>query len=96
MLPAGKSASAPEFQRSVAATAFALVNCGALQKEIARGGGEGLHALAALLGGPDAGRVEAAAVQAAPVLVTAERAPEFVARLDAVLAARPELTAYRF
>lgn len=98
MLEDGKSAASPEFRRSVAVTSFALASCRALQKDLARGGGEHLRTFAALVAGdaPAARRVADAALADAPALVTAPDAPAFVARLDRALAVRPDVAAYRW
>lgn len=98
MLPAGRSAGAPGFRRSLERRMFALMSFRALQKDLAQGGGESLAAFASMLGGGDAAaarRFTRAAVAAAPALVSAGTAPEFVERVDGLLAADPALRALR-
>lgn len=93
MLHAGQRADRPAFRRDVAVTSFALVTWRALQADLARGGGEHLEALGALVGGGDpveSGRVGGTLITEAPTLLAANDAPAFVARLRAVL---PELEA---
>lgn len=98
MLPAGKSAASPEFRRSVDLRRFALTNFRALQKDVARGGGERLAAFTSMVAGGDAAAarlVERAALDGAPALVSAASAPAFVERLDGLLAGSPALAAWR-
>jgi len=94
MLAAGDRADGPGFRRSVEVAGFALANHRALQKDLARGGGEHLTGLGALLAGGAgelAGRVEAALLAEAGPLLAAPDAPAFLARLDGLVRARPDL-----
>lgn len=97
MLPLGKSATSLEFRRSVELRRFALMNFRALQKDIARGGGESLAAFASMVAGGDGATawLVTRATLGAPDLVSAESAPVFVDRFDAVLAGSAELAAHR-
>ncbi|HEX9243418.1 MAG TPA: hypothetical protein VF875_13330 [Anaeromyxobacter sp.] len=98
MLPEGKSAASPEFERSLRAWGVALATWRAVQKDLARGGGEHLTALARELSDGDPGaaaRIEAAALRDREALVDAWSAHRFVARLDEALAASPDAVAYR-
>ncbi len=90
MLPSGASATAPAFRREVERTRFALHEHWALQRDLARGGGERLDAFVALLGeGDPAGeaRARGALLAAARDLVAAPDAPAFAAGIDATLGA---------
>jgi hypothetical protein len=98
MLPAGRSASSAEFQRDVRAWGLALATWRSVQKDLARGGGEHLSALAGVLAAGD--RAGAASVTRASVagrwpLLAAATPHEFVARLDGVLAADAAAAPYR-
>ena len=98
MLPAGQSADAPEFQRALRTWGFALANFRRVQKDLARGGGEHLAALSRALADGDAcaaARVEAAALRGRGTLVAAATPHAFVASLDRVLAASPDVCRYR-
>lgn len=98
MLPAGRSAGAPDFQRSVRATGYALVNHRAIQKDLARRGGEHLAAFAAALAGGEAeaaARIREASLRSAPLLLAATTPHDFLARVDGLLAGRPELRPFR-
>ncbi len=94
MLPAGTTPESQSFQRSVRGTAFALANYRDVQREVVRGGGEHLHALATIVGDADDATtrlVESASVRHARELVQGRTAEDFLSRFDAVLAATPEL-----
>lgn len=97
MLPLGKSATSLEFRRSVELRRFALMNFRALQKDIARGGGESLAAFASMVAAGDGATawLVTRATLGAPGLVSAESAPVFVDRFDGVLAGSAELAAHR-
>jgi hypothetical protein len=98
MLPAGKSATSPEFRRSVELHRFALMNFRAIQKDIAQGGGNHLVVFASMLAGDDdaaAWLVTRATQDGAPALLGAATAPAFVERFDGLLAGSPALSAYR-
>jgi len=81
--------------RSTDAVRFALVNFRALQKDIARGGGETLAALAEVAGGRNAALVTDVSLQNARALLDAPGAPSFVQRFNALLAARAELRGHQ-
>ena len=98
MIPENATASAPEFQRALRAWGVALATWRAVQRDLSRGGGEHLSALARELGDGDpaaAARIEEAALGRREDLVAARSAHAFVARLDEALAASPELVAHR-
>jgi hypothetical protein len=98
MLPAGERASSEEFQRGARAWGLALASWRNVQKDLARGGGEHLDALASALGGGDEGAarsVTRASLSGRWALLTAAGPHELVARLDAVLAADATTARYR-
>ncbi len=98
MLKVGQAATAAEFRRVTAVYRYALVNYREIQKDLARGGGERLASLAAVVSAGDAASAAAvrdASLRSAPLLVGAATAEEFVERMGAVLAGSPDLAAYR-
>ncbi len=91
MLKEGQAAGSPEFRRAAAIYGFALANYRNVQKDLARGGGEHLGTLAALLGGGEAVATEVArqeTIRNAPLLLAARSAHDFVACLARVLAGK--------
>lgn len=96
MLKEGGSTLSPEFQRSLALHRYALLNYRSVQKDVARGGGESLSALAALCGRDDdaVGLVSEEALRNPPLLLDATGPHDFIARLDRMLAASPALRAH--
>ncbi|MFO0581961.1 MAG: hypothetical protein U0229_06800 [Anaeromyxobacter sp.] len=97
MVPAGQ-AGAPEERRKLDAWRFAVMNHRALQRDLARGGGEALDALAAVMAGDDAGArdgIRSKALAATPDLLRTEKPDAFVARLDAALEGDSALSRFR-
>jgi len=93
MVPAGAAGSLEE-RRRMDAWRFAVMNHHALQKDLARGGGENLEAFAGVVAGGDAAvarAVAAVALRAAPELLRAGTPHALVARFDAALEAEPAL-----
>jgi len=91
MLPGSASAAGPAFRRELERARFALHEFRALQRDLARGGGERLTAFAALVAEGDPAveaRVSGALLAEAPALVAAPDAPAFAAGVDAALAGR--------
>jgi hypothetical protein len=98
MLQQGQAATSPEFRRATGVYRFALVNHRAIQKDLARGGGESLRAYASAVSGGDGRLAEAfygEALRNAPLLAGAVTGQELVERTDRVLAASAELRAPR-
>jgi hypothetical protein len=97
MLPEGAKTDAG-FERALRAWGVALATWRSVQKDLARGGGEHLAALAHELGDGDpaaAARIEEAALRGREALVSAPSAHAFVARLDDALSASPDVVAHR-
>jgi hypothetical protein len=97
MLPMGAKHDAG-FERALRAWEVALATWRSVQKDLARGGGEHLAALAHELGDGDpaaSARIEEAALRGREALVSARSAHAFVASLDEALASRPDVVAYR-
>jgi hypothetical protein len=98
MLEQGRSASSAEFRRVVELYRYALVNYRAVQKDLARGGGESLRAFAAAVCGGDRAAAEAvyaASLRDASLLAGSRTAQELVERVDRMLAEDGELRAHR-
>lgn len=100
MLKEGHSATSAEFRRVTGLYRYALVNFRAVQKDLARGGGESLRSFAAAVcgGGEASPAVRAVydeSLRSAPLLLGAATAPEFVERVGRMLEERAELAAYR-
>lgn len=89
MLAEGASAGSSEFRRAVALHAFALASYGQLKRDLARGGGEHLSALAGVLCGAEleaAALLEGEALREAQFLLGASGPHELVLRLERVVA----------
>jgi hypothetical protein len=98
MLRAGASARDPEFQRSVAIHQLGLGAWRAIQRDVARGGGEALDALCVAFTGGDRGAAATCAAEAlrsAPALLAATTAHDLLARMDGVIGADPALRRWR-
>ncbi len=98
MLKQGASAASDEFRRSVALVRFALANWRNVQKDVARGGGEHLSALASALCGDESAAAFAVSyesVRNAPLLLAASTGYDFLEQLDRMLAGNPALRSYR-
>jgi hypothetical protein len=98
MLGAGKSAASPAFRREVALWSFALASHRALQRDLARGGGEDLDAFALAACGGDAAAaaaLRAATLADAPGLAGAAGPHTLVARTGALASASPALAGCR-
>jgi hypothetical protein len=98
MLRQGQAATSPEFRRVTGVYRYALVNHRAIQKDLARGGGEHLRAFAVAVCGGDEPAVPAVyeeSLRDAPLLLGASTAQELVERTDRMLAASGHLRAYR-
>jgi hypothetical protein len=91
LLPEGASLSEPAHRRRAELHRLALTGFHDLRRDLARGGGEHLDALAWLAGGGDpaeAVRVGAALRRETPTLLAAATPPALADRLDALLASR--------
>jgi hypothetical protein len=100
MLQEGHAASSAEFRRVTGLYRYALVSFRAVQKDLARGGGESLRSFAAAVCGGDGDpsavqAVYGASLRSAPSLLGAATAPEFVERVGRMLEGSAELAAYR-
>jgi hypothetical protein len=98
MLQQGQAATSPEFRRATGVYRCALVNHRAIQKDLARGGGESLRAFAAAVSGGDVRLGDAVYVEAlrnAAILAGAVSGQELVERTGAMLAASEDLRALR-
>lgn len=100
MLREGQAATSEEFRRVTGLYRYALVSFRAVQKDLARGGGESLRSFAAAVCGGDADPAAVRAVyeeslRSAPSLLGAATAPEFMERVGRMLRGSAELAAYR-
>jgi hypothetical protein len=98
MLQQGQAATSPEFRRATGVYRCALVNHRAIQKDLARGGGESLRAFAAAVSGGDARAAEeiyGEALRNAALLAGAVTGQELVERTGGMLAASEPLRAFR-
>jgi hypothetical protein len=89
MLAAGQRAASAEFRRAVAVARYALASFRQVQRDLARGGGDDLAALAWVAGGGDpalASTVAEVALRHAAELLPAATAGDFVERLEPMLA----------
>jgi hypothetical protein len=97
MVPSGSNNQSVDLQRSADVYRFALTNCSAIKRDIARGGGEYLATLAKLLSRGEDGpahRIERASLVSRDYLVGVSDPPTFVRRYGEVLARDPALRAY--
>jgi len=98
MLEAGASPRSEAFQRRLRVRQYALGSFRRVQADLARGGGEHLDALAFAVAGGDpvvSARIRDEAMRSVPVLLGALTAPEFLERIDGMLAGNPSLSDWR-